>query len=104
MFDRHKLMNEGIEALDASMKEPDAVAKAIGGVAGVGTPVAAVSVTTAITGSVGGAAIMQTLAAAGALVGGGAVAGIAILGVASVAVGWGVTKGVKRLKDRLHGG
>ena len=101
--DARSLMGRGIDALDALFKEPSAVSKLIGSGAGAAAPLGAVSATSAATGAAGGAAIMQTLAAAGALVGGGALAGIAVLGVGSVLVGWTVTKGVKSVLSHRSG-
>jgi hypothetical protein len=89
--DSRNLMGRGIDALDAILNEPSAVSKTIGSGSGAAVPFVAVSATSAATGAAGGAAIMQTLAMAGALVGGGALAGIAVLGVGSVLVGWTVT-------------
>ena len=43
---------------------------------------------------------MKTLAIAGAVCGGGAMSGIVVVGVAGIAVRWGVMAGVKKLRSR----
>ena len=100
---RHKVMQHGIEAFDQVVKEPERLPQAAGTIAGLSTPVLAVTATAELTGLAGGAAIMKTLAIAGATVGGGALVGIVVLGVGAVGVGWGVTKLVKKLRSRDRG-
>ena len=100
VFTRHKLMEQGIDAFDGMVKEPERAPKLAGAAAGVATPMVAVAATAELTGLAGGAAILKTLAVAGAAVGGGAIAGIAVVGVGSVAIGWGVTRLVKRARSK----
>jgi hypothetical protein len=101
-LDARKVVAKGIDTLDAVVREPDNVARAIGSSVGVATPVVAVSATSAMTGATGGAAIMQTLAGAGVIVGGGALTGIVVVGVGSVVVGWAAMRGVKYLRRRMQ--
>lgn len=68
------------------------VAKAAGTGVGAATPAAAITAGGAVFHVAGGAAVMKTLAAAvaGALVGGGSIAGVSVVGVVSAATGCGV--------------
>jgi hypothetical protein len=91
-------MNDGLDAFNEIATSTDRVAKAAGVAAGVGAPPAAVAVTAFVAEVSGGAAILKTLAIAGSLVGGGALAGITILGVGAVGVGWGTMKVVQRIR------
>lgn len=66
----------------------EAAAKVIGTGVAVAAPTGAILATGAVTNLAGGAAIMKTLAVAGAVAGGGAGIGIAVVGVASAGVGY----------------
>lgn len=78
------------------------IPQAAGAAAGAVTPALAVAVTAEVTGLAGGAAIMKTLAIAGATVGGGAIVGVLVLGVGAVAAGWGVARILGRGRDKTN--
>lgn len=77
----------------------DLVAKVAGTSVAGAVPTAAITAGGAIANLSGGAAIMKTLAAAGSIVGGGSVAGIAVIGVVSIGVGYFAYRGVKKIMD-----
>lgn len=95
---RGKFMNDGINAFDEIATTHDKVAQAAGVAVGVAAPSAAVAVVSAVAEVSGGAAILKTLFIAGGIVGGGALAGITVVGVGAVAIGWGTMKLVKHLR------
>lgn len=95
-----KIMGKAIEYFDDIVHDDDKLAQAAGTTAGIGAPAAVVTATGAATGLAGGAAIMKTLALAGTVVGGGAMAGLVVVGTGAVAVGWGVKQGVKKVRSR----
>lgn len=80
-------------------KKLDALDKAVGvGTAAVTTTLV-VSGTGVATGTAGGAAVMKTLAIAGALLG-GATTGILVVGGVGAAVGWYAAKKVRKYRDK----
>lgn len=109
-FDSRDTMGKGIDWLLDFIHNPDRSARAAGAAAGAAVPGAAVAAVGSAYGLAGGAAIMKTLALAGAAVGGSATAGIWVVGVGAVGVGCAVAEGVSRLRstedeaDQLYDG
>lgn len=94
-----KLMNDGISAFDEIATSRDSVAQAAGVAAGVAAPSVAVAVVSSVAEVSGGAAILKMLFVAGSVVGGGALAGVTVVGVGAVAIGWGTMKLVKHIRQ-----
>lgn len=94
-----KGINQALYSENADDNEEEATAKKVarlgthvGGAAGI-----AAAGTAVVSGGASGAAIMSTLAGVGSVVGGGAIAGTAVLAAAPIAVAGGVGYGLYRL-------
>ena len=95
---RQVLIKNGAGTIDKLVDEEDKVSASAGALAGLAVPSVAITATGYVTGLSGGAAIMKTLAITGTVVGGGAVAGVTVIGIGSVFAAWGTTKAIKKYR------
>ena len=98
-----KAMGQAIDKFDDFIRDTDKQAQQAGVAAAMAAPGAAVAAVGAANGIAGGAAIMKTLAIAGAAVGGTATAGIWVMGIGAVGTGWVAKEAYKKIRGENPG-